>query len=102
MDSKFTKATPPPPIAPAWRSWVRANITAAASPASELWVENQMVKRGWTRLYHNVRVMRVQVDLLMRQPSGLLTLIEVKSQTRSCMAHVAWGQSRRLQRVCAL
>ncbi len=60
----------------------------------------ELERAGWTKLFHNVRVMRVQVDLLMRDPRGLLLIIEVKSDAESGMAHLARGQFRRLLRVC--
>ena len=44
--------------------------------------------------------MRVQVDLIMRDPRGLLTVIEVKSDGASGMAHIPRRQMGRLMRVC--
>lgn len=55
------------------------------------------MKRGWKFLFHNVEVRGVQVDLLMRDPSGLLTVIEVK--TGSEIARLAKNQRLRLLRV---
>lgn len=66
-----------------------------------MWTEAELVRRGWAKLYHNVRVMRVQVDLLMRDPKGALVLIEVKTDGFSEMGHLTRGQARRLMRVCA-
>ena len=56
-----------------------------------------MANRGWKFLFHNVEVRGVQVDLLMRTPDGLLTLIEVKTGGEA--ARLAWSQRRRLLRV---
>lgn len=50
--------------------------------------------RGWRILHHDVRVAGVQVDLLARDPKGLLTIVEVKSQ--SFLSHINWRQKRRL------
>jgi hypothetical protein len=55
-------------------------------------------------LYHNVRIMHVQVDLVMRRPvkasaPGLLTLVEVKSQNPRQMGHLSRSQKNRLFRV---
>lgn len=38
--------------------------------------------RGWRNLRHNVRIGRVQVDILGISPTGVLTLVEVKMSTR--------------------
>jgi hypothetical protein len=51
----------------------------------------------WRILAHDVRLAGVQVDLLARDPRGVLTIIEVKSQSR--LAHLSRGQWRRLMRV---
>lgn len=48
---------------------------------------------------HDLRCVRVQVDVLARDPRGLLTIVEVKSQTASGMAHLSRAQARRLERV---
>ncbi len=59
-----------------------------------------LCRNGWTKLFHDARVMRVQVDLIMRDPRGLLTVIEVKSDGASGMAHIPRRQMGRLMRVC--
>jgi Holliday junction resolvase-like predicted endonuclease len=63
-------------------------------------VQNRLKSRGWTALYHNVRLLGVQIDLLMRDPRGLLVLVEVKTQSPSRMASLGPTQARRLQRTC--
>lgn len=45
--------------------------------------------------------MGVQVDLLMRNPHGLLTLLEVKTQSEGHMAHLSGRQRQRLFRISA-
>jgi Holliday junction resolvase-like predicted endonuclease len=52
--------------------------------------------RGWQVLFHDVRVWRTQVDLIARAPSGVLHLIEVKSQSHAGLAHLPETQKRRL------
>jgi hypothetical protein len=54
---------------------------------------------GWSKLYHDVQVAGVQVDLLMKNPAGSLTVIEVKSL--SSMMRVTRRQFRRLFRASA-
>jgi len=51
---------------------------------------------GWQVLYHNVLVAHVQVDILARDPKGVLTLVEVK--LLSSMTHLSQRQKRRLFR----
>ncbi len=106
-----TKATAPLNIDAPWSKWVRASTTekpsAAFSPrtyrarTSELRTARYLQKLGWSLLAHDVRIFHIQVDLLMRQPSGLLTLIEVKTQTPSGVAHLNQKQFKRLMRVAS-
>jgi hypothetical protein len=53
-----------------------------ASSIFELKILELLRVRGWRELRHNLRVGGVQVDILGRQPSGVLTLVEVKMSTR--------------------
>src|SRR4051812_44207863 len=105
MDSKFTKDMAPPTTATCWRLWVRANSTAAISADAatkkkkkswsfEARVGEALRRQGWQLLFHDVLLLGVQIDLLMKNPGGLLTLIEVKSQNRGSMAHLPWRQRR--------
>lgn len=57
----------------------------------------ELERLGWRECLHDVRCLRVQVDILARAPDGTLTLVEVK--TRSALAHVSRGQLARLRRV---
>ncbi len=63
-------------------------------------MQDYLATRGWESLYHNVQIRDVQVDLLSRSPSGVLTLIEVKGQGVSGLAHLGHWQAVRLSRVC--
>lgn len=40
-----------------------------------------LVARGWTILARNVRVGRSEVDLVAREPAGMLVIVEVRSHT---------------------
>lgn len=55
---------------------------------------------NWKPLFHNVEIQGVQVDIVARDPGGLLHLIEVKSNTY--VMHLSGAQKRRLFRVAAL
>lgn len=44
--------------------------------------------------------MGVQLDLLARDPSGLLYIIEVKAQSARGLAHLSYVQRARLIRIC--
>jgi Holliday junction resolvase-like predicted endonuclease len=52
--------------------------------------------RGWQLLFHDVEICGVQIDLMMRAPSGVLALVEVKSQGYGRIAHLPFKQKRRL------
>jgi Holliday junction resolvase-like predicted endonuclease len=56
-----------------------------------------LARRGWRLIHHDVRVAGVQIDLLARDPKGLLTVVEVKSN--SPLVNLSWRQKRRL--MCA-
>jgi Holliday junction resolvase-like predicted endonuclease len=45
--------------------------------------------------------MGVQIDLIARDPRGVLVLLEVKTQGRARLAHISRPQFRRLLRTCA-
>jgi len=60
-----------------------------------------LVRRGWKFLFHDVGILGVQLDLLMRDPSGILMIVEVKTQGRGRLAHLNWSQRRRLMRIAA-
>ena len=66
----------------------------------ELRVCEYLKQKQWRVLYHDVQVMGVQVDVLARDPSGILHLIEVKAQRPDGLARLAHSQRRRLFRVC--
>jgi Holliday junction resolvase-like predicted endonuclease len=111
MASKFTKDMPHANIATLFRGWVRVATTDATSTASNSLRKKtsfqterracfELEKRGWTILGHDVHVAHVQVDILARDPSGLLSIIEVKSQSR--MAHLSRSQRTRLLRACSV
>ena len=57
---------------------------------------------GWQLLFHDCEICGVQIDLIMRNPNGLLVLVEVKSQSRGRLAHISWTQMRRLFRAANL
>lgn len=63
----------------------------------ELEVAEFLRLRNWSILYHDVKIIHVQVDLLVRDPHGHLALIEVKSY--SACAHLSRAQAQRLSRV---
>jgi len=79
---------------------VRASTIESRSPAflraraNELRVAKWLEARGWKLIFHDVKVWRTQVDLIMRSPEGLLTLVEVKSS--SMQAHLSPAQKSRL------
>lgn len=64
---------------------------------SEIRVSEYLVSRGWKLLFHDVEILGVQIDLLMRAPEGTLTILEVKSG--SALARLAPAQKRRLIRI---
>src|ERR1035437_3377601 len=113
MASKFIKAMAPPITATCWRRWVHVNSTAATSVASSLKttpkksllcecrVEKYLIRQGWAALFHDIQIMGVQVDLLMRNPQGVLTLLEVKTQSEGRLAHLSGRQRQRLFRTSA-
>jgi hypothetical protein len=78
-----------------------ANITGVISTASgwdsELRAARWLFARRWRILAHDIRISGIQIDLLTRDPQGVLTIIEVKSQSR--LAHLSQSQLRRLMRV---
>jgi Holliday junction resolvase-like predicted endonuclease len=57
-----------------------------------------LVAQGWRALYHDVEILGVQVDLLMKNPAGVLTLIEVKGNGYGRLAHISYRQMQRLIR----
>lgn len=59
----------------------------------------QLRARGWQLLFHDVEISGVQIDLIMRAPSGVLALVEVKSQGYARIAHLPFKQKLRLLRV---
>lgn len=104
----FTKVMERLSIAEPWRNSVHVLSTDEASAASartkkalrsERQVCEYLSALGWKVLYHNVQCLGVQVDILARTPKGLLTLVEVKSQSLSGHAHLPLRQHQRLQRV---
>ncbi len=109
MDFKLTKVTAPPNIAERWRKWVRActtekpsaefSLRKQKSSAAELFVADFLKRSGWQVLEHDVEVHHIQVDLLVRSPDGVLTIVEVKMQNAFGVAHVTPAQGRRLARV---
>lgn len=66
----------------------------------ELQVRQELERLGWRCLFHDVQVVRVQIDLIARNPQGLLTLIEVKTQGSAQMAQISFKQMQRLLRTC--
>lgn len=62
----------------------------------ELFAARALERRGWQVLHQDVQVAHVQVDILARDPRGVLTVVEVK--TRSRMAQISWRQRARLMR----
>lgn len=79
---------------------MRASTIESHSPAflrarsSEIQVARWLEARGWKLLFHDVKVWRTQVDLIMRSPDGVLNLVEVKSS--SAQAHLSPAQRMRL------
>lgn len=73
--------------------------TLRPSSRTELRVCLELEKRGWKILAHDVEIAHVQIDILARNPQGVLTIVEVKSQSH--MAHISRGQYLRLRRVGA-
>jgi Holliday junction resolvase-like predicted endonuclease len=59
-----------------------------------------LMQRGWQIVEAGVEVAHVQVDILARDPQGVLTLIEVKSASH--MAHLSAAQQRRLFRASSV
>lgn len=55
-------------------------------------------KLQWTILGHDLLCARVQIDILARSPTRVLTIVEVKSQTARRLGHLTRGQFLRLQR----
>ena len=55
-------------------------------------------KLGWCVLYRGARIAGVQVDLLCRNPAGILTIIEVKGQSAGGLARISARQRHRLFR----
>ena len=51
-------------------------------------------------LAHNCETAHVQVDILARDPSGVLSVVEVKSKSQ--LAHISFGQRRRLFRAASV
>lgn len=80
--------------------------------AAEQFVKTRLQEKSWRVLEQNVECAHVQVDLLARDPRGILTVVEVKCDS------VVWGfgtgkkeyreaimtrsQLKRLKRVCAI
>lgn len=62
----------------------------------ELEAGKRLEELGWNILRHNIRVGGVQIDLLGRDPQGILTIIEVKSM--SLLSGISWKQKKRLLR----
>lgn len=60
----------------------------------------ELSKLGWKILFEDVKVWRTQVDLISRTPSGILALIEVKSE--SGQSHLSPLQKNRLFRIATL
>ena len=63
-------------------------------------VERQLQADGWQPLFHDVQILGVQLDLIIRDPQGQLVLIEVKTQSSSGLARLTRRQSQRLFRIC--
>lgn len=58
-----------------------------------------LLQTGWSIEAHRVRIARVEVDLLARDPSGLLHIVEVKSDGSLPRGIVSQRQLQRLERV---
>lgn len=69
--------------------------------ACEVRVARELEARGWKILFHDVRVWRTQVDLIGRSPSGVLVLVEVKSDSAG-RAYLSHSQKARLLRAAQL
>jgi Holliday junction resolvase-like predicted endonuclease len=54
--------------------------------------------RGFKLLKVNLKISGVQIDLLMRDPSGVLCVIEVKSEGAFLFGVLSSGQKKRLKR----
>ncbi len=57
---------------------------------------------NWKFHFHDIKILGVQVDLLMRTPQGLLSVVEVKTEQMSGMARLGRSQRSRLLRVCGV
>jgi Holliday junction resolvase-like predicted endonuclease len=55
---------------------------------------------NWSEISHNLECAHVQIDLLARSPSGVLSLVEVKSDNG--VASLGWKQRARLERVAGV
>jgi Holliday junction resolvase-like predicted endonuclease len=66
---------------------------------SELGTANWLRSRGYEVLFHNVEIFGIQIDLIVRDGDGMLTVVEVKSASR--VVHVPPRQRRRLLRICS-
>lgn len=85
---------------------VRVLTIAEVSPASsraknfEREIAARLERAGWSVVYHNISVARVQIDLLARSPQGVLTLVEVKMP--SVLRRLSVRQRQRLMRAAAV
>lgn len=59
-------------------------------------------RNGWTEILHNQICYGVQLDIVARSPQGVLTILEVKMQTPSGLAHVTSRQRARLLKASAV
>jgi Holliday junction resolvase-like predicted endonuclease len=61
-----------------------------------------LANQGWRILFHDCECAHVQIDVIARDPNGILTIVEVKSQTTSGMAYLPRRQQRRLERAASV
>lgn len=66
---------------------------------TELYAAEFLKSKGWSILAQNQKIAHVQIDILARNESGLLVLVEVKSKRSLHFGVLGKGQKSRLKRV---
>lgn len=66
---------------------------------SEFQAKRWLVQNGWCILAERKSIAGVEVDLLARDPAGVLHIVEVKSKGAASFGIVSGAQRKRLERV---
>jgi Holliday junction resolvase-like predicted endonuclease len=77
---------------------VRPEVPSKASRSEQL-VAAWLKRQHWTEIYPDLKCANVQVDLVARSPEGVLTVVEVKTQSAWQVARLSRQQALRLFRV---